>query len=196
MIGKLKDYFSSFSVLGAKEIALLLATARIKQVNPGEIILLEGDMNYNFIIVLKGLLRNYKIAANGEERNLLFSSEGTVTGNPRMFADLPANENIAALEKSWIAEIDVRKFEALSKKSPVIQRFYTEALKRNLIDLVDRLQMHTVMTPPERYLFFLKHNPELVQRVPQVYLASYFGITPVSLSRIRSRLSTTRSSDS
>ena len=69
-----------------------------------------------------------------------------------------------------------------------LQKLYAENLKRSLADAIDRLEFHTAMSPEERYAHYQEHFPELIQRVPQVHLASFLGVTPVSLSRVRSRL--------
>ncbi len=189
MVEALKHFFKQFSFLGVKEIASLVQLCEFKQIKQGTILVNAGDYNYNTFVVLKGLLRNYIIKHNGEERTTLFASEGMMTSSPNtFFKDLPSNEGVMALEDCWIAYFDMRKFEKLARENLKLQRLFTEALKLNFVEAITRLEYHTTMSPEERYEHFRYHHPNLLQRVPQIYLASYLGITPVSLSRVRARL--------
>ena len=189
MLEKLKEFYTQFSFLGIKEVALLLDLASIRTVKANETLVRAGDKNYNMFIVLKGMLRNHVVKSNGDERTVFLVSEGMIVGSPRtVFQDKPTNETIHALEDSWLAVYDIRKFEALADKYPKIQKMYVESLKMNMLEAVARLEVHTVLNPEERYRHYQEEHPEIVQRVPQIHLASYLGVTPVSLSRIRSRM--------
>jgi len=190
MLEKLKDFYSQFSFLEIKDVALLLEMSSIRTVKTNEVIVRSGDLNYDMFLVLRGMLRAHVVKSNGDERTVHLASEGMIVGSPRTFGlGMPTNENITALEDSWLAVYDIRRFEELADKNPKIQKFYRDSLKRNFLEAVSRVEFHTVMSPEERYMHYQKNHPEIIQRVPQIHLASYLGVTPVSLSRIRSRVS-------
>lgn len=189
MLEKLREEIGRFSFLGAKEAAVLIKLATIRAYKAGDTIVKEGAMDHNSYVVLKGILRSHVLKSNGDERTVYLASEGMLTASSRTFLDgEPSTETITALEDSWVAVFDRSAFMKQLDGNPNLQKLYSELLKRNLREAIDRIEFHTVLNPKERYEHLMKSHPELVQRVPQMYLASYLGITPVSLSRIRSRV--------
>lgn len=65
---------------------------------------------------------------------------------------------------------------------------YVKALEKAFLEIVERIEYHSVLNPDQRYEYLMEHRPEILERVPLKYIASYIGITPVSLSRLRARL--------
>ena len=95
---------------------------------------------------------------------------------------------IEALEPSILLYLDTRKLDKISRNSPVLLRFKISNMQDGMMAIVNRVKFLTDLTPEERYLYLRDNHPKLIQRVSQIYLASYIGITPVSLSRIKARL--------
>jgi CRP-like cAMP-binding protein len=93
-----------------------------------------------------------------------------------------------AIEKTYVATADFRLFEKMASKSPAILKLQNKILKEVLSFTVDQAWFHMLLTPEQRYEKFLKEYPTLEQRVLQKDLASYLGITPPSLSRLKSRI--------
>ena len=95
------EYFKTFPFIGLEDIKLIYSLGKLKRIKAGEIIIKAGDINYNGIFVLNGLLRNYVITNDGEERTLLFCKEGNQTGShSTIFYNKPSTENIEAIENS------------------------------------------------------------------------------------------------
>lgn len=189
MFKEAKEFYQTFTFLNLTDIASLVKITRLKRFKAGDVLVNAGDINYDFFIVLKGALRNHVIRTDGEERTVFFAIDGEVTGSPEaMIHDKHTNETITALEDTMVASVNGRVLNELVDKNHRIQRLYMEMLKRNFVEAVGRIGFYTVMTAEERYLHILDTRSELIRRIPQKYLASYIGITPVSLSRIRGRL--------
>ena len=81
------------------------------------------------------------------------------------------------------------KFKRLAKQNIHFMSLHNEGLEDSMLDAIERIRFFIMMTPEERYAQLLRKSPHLIQRVPQKYLASYLGVTTVSLSRIRKRIS-------
>jgi len=189
MLEKLKAFYAQFSFLRPSDIASLIKISRIRSFEAGEVITQPGEKHYNFYVVLKGLLRNHIVSTEGDECTMYLATEGMVIGSARTtMRDEESHETTMAVEATWAAVVDGKRMLELVDTNHRILRFYTESLKVNFYEAVERIEFHAVKTPEERYRYLLENRPELIQRVPQKYLASFIGITPVSLSRIRARI--------
>ncbi len=182
-------YFNRFSFLSLEDIKLISSLVRVKKVSPGDIIVREGELFYFMIFIVKGMLRNYVIGSSGEERTVYLAHEGMQNGCPEsIFQDKPATATIEALEPSILIYLDIQKLDKLALNRPVLLRFKIRNMETSFMDIVNRVKFLTDLTPEERYLQVRDTYPVFIRRVPQKYLASYLCITPVSLSRIKARL--------
>ena len=183
------EYFKNFPFIGLDDLKLIYSLGKLKRIKAGEIIIKAGELNYNGIFVLKGLLRNYVITPDGEERTVLFCKEGDQTGShSTIFYNKPATENIEAIENSVIFMLNSEVAEKIATKHPRLLKLQNNVLKKILAESVERIIFFTILSPEERFKQLCKKQSNLVKRVPQKYLASYIGVTTVSLSRIKSRI--------
>jgi CRP-like cAMP-binding protein len=183
------EFFKRFSFLSLEDLKLVYSMVRIKKVSKGERIVSEGEVFYFGIVILKGLLRNYVIMSTGEERTVYLAYEGMQTACPEsIFRDKPSTVTIEALEPSLLLYVDTRKLDKLAKNRPVLLRLKIRLMEDGMMQIVDRVKSLTDLTPEERYLNIRDEHPALIHRVPQKYLASYIGVTPTSLSRMRARM--------
>jgi CRP-like cAMP-binding protein len=185
----LLEYFRNFPFLGLDDLKLIYSIGKLKRIKKGECLMQAGALDYHGYLVLKGLLRNYVITGKGEERTLLFSKEGDQTGShSTIFYDEPASEYIEAIENSVVFALNSKNAEKLAEKYPKLLKLQNRILKKMLTESVERIKFYTVMSAEERFIHFSKHFPDLFKRVPQKHLASYIGVTVVSLSRIKNRI--------
>ncbi|BDD05319.1 Crp/Fnr family transcriptional regulator [Aureibacter tunicatorum] len=155
----------------------------LKKVSKGDILQREGDETLRSYFVKKGLLRSYVIDAKGKEHIFLLAPEGWIIGD--VYAINHSKETnlfIDALEASEVLVID-ETIDAFSNQE--IKAGVEKLLKRIGV-LQNRILMQMSSSALERYEHFLEMYPGLTQRVPQRMIASYLGITPQALSRIRS----------
>ena len=107
-----------------------------------------------------------------------------------IFSHRPSGRYFEVLEPSKVMLIDYIELEKLFVQNPRIEAVRTRLLEENFYQMVLKMEEYLWLSPEERYQRLLLKTPDLLQRVPQKYIATYLGITPVSLSRIRKRIST------
>lgn len=184
----IQAFFKYFNLVSLDDFNALFKVARIKKIKRGEHIVTEGQIFTDAIFVLKGVLRNYMVDSEGNEKTLKFTIEKNQTGVPEcLFNNAPSLEYIQALEDSTLIFIDKSNFQQISKNRPLLLRFVIENMESSLCEMVERIRFFTMLTPEQRYLALLKENKSLVYRVEDRYLASYIGVTAVSFSRIKKR---------
>lgn len=150
----------------------------------------EGEYLTTFAFLHQGLVRLVNTNAAGQEYNKRFFVAGEFPGVMHaLHRAEPANQGIQALEPTEVVLINFKKFRALLMDNPELMRFQILYLEKNWLLEKDKRELYMVqLDATERYLAFLKEQPELAERVPQYHLASHLGITPTQLSRIRKSL--------
>ena len=165
--------------------------ARHRVLTKGDHMLRAGNVADEVFFVHKGLLRYYFNDQNddGQERTGQFFDEGIVVTDTESFlAKVPATQNFEALEKSSIVVLPRNVLEAGYDADHSIERFGRLMLQEALIGSQRRASRLLTLQPEDRYRRFIESRPEVARRVPQYLVASYLGLTPESLSRIRKRI--------
>jgi CRP-like cAMP-binding protein len=157
-----------------------------------EFLLKSGDIARHETFVVKGLLRAYTVDKSGYEHVAMFASEGWWISDLYSFlTQTPGSQNIDALEDSEVLQIEKRDLEKLYLEVPKFDRFFRILLQNAFVANQQRILASISQTAEEQYLAFVKKYPSLEQRVPQHQVASYLGITPETISRIRRGLAKT-----
>jgi len=148
----------------------------------GEVCNFEG-------FIVKGSLRKYYIDDNGNEVIIQFGIENGWISDIASFSDRkPGNLFIECLEDTELLLLDPNSKESLLSQVPKFERFYRKLVEKNVSTMQNRLYFSIAKTAEQKYLDFLEHYPSIPQRVPQHYIASYLGMTPEFLSKVRARL--------
>lgn len=167
----------------------LLSHCNQLQLEKGDFLLREGQLNSKTYFVEKGLLRQYSIDTKGKEHILQFAPENWFVANRESeYLNKPSTYFIEALEDSTVLVIEKELVEKLSKANPKFSEFNDKLLHKHIANLQKRITQLQSNSALERYLDFIKTYPDVLLRVPQTYVASYLGITPESLSRVRKNL--------
>lgn len=164
------------------------SNAKIQHFKKGEILQREGKSNSQAFIVKKGLLRSYSIDEKGREHVFMFAPEAWVVADIESQAfNQPAKLFIDCLEDSEVIPFnrDLMNPPVLHEKQ--LQQ-HVKLLSRRVAVLQRRVIMLMSASAKDRYEFFLETYPELLHRVPQRMIASYVGITPEALSKIRGEM--------
>jgi len=160
-----------------------------KKLRKRQYLLQQGDISKYTAFVEKGLLRAYTIDDKGSELILQFAPEDWWIGD--MYSSVtgePSESNIDALEDSELLLLTNEAREELLRQAPIFERFFRLLLQNSFIALQKRLKGNIIQTAEEKYKNFITLYPNIAQRVPQHSIASYLGITPESLSRIRKQM--------
>ena len=166
-----------------------LAALEVKQVPKKLQLLRAGDVCDIEAYVNKGCMRSYFLDEQGHEVTLQFATEDWWVSDIVSFSEgTPSRMFIEALEDSELLCIHRERKEQLYRDIPGLERVFRMMLQRNLGALQDRLFATMALPAEDRYTAFLKRFPGLPNRVPQHMIASYLGITPEFLSKLRGRV--------
>jgi CRP-like cAMP-binding protein len=161
-----------------------------KKLRKKQYLLQEGDVCKNIAFVEKGTLKSYSVAEDGTEHIIQFAIEGwTISDLYSFLTGEPAIYNIDALEDAELVLISKSAHEELLRTVPTYETYIRLQITGAYIALQKRLTSIISQPLEERYKHLLSTYPEIVQRVPQHMIASYMGLTPETLSRVRSRMS-------
>lgn len=153
----------------------------------GEYWLEEGKVCRAVAFIDKGLIRYY-FNVDGEERTIYFGKENDFACDYTSFLpQTPARVNIQALEDTLLYVIGYEQLQKFYRTIAGGERFGRLAVEQVYLTAIQQMNSFYTDAPAERYQRFLDTYPHLVQRIPQYYIASYVGIKPQSLSRIRKR---------
>lgn len=170
----------------ANEATNCLATKKIKK---GQILLRPGDLKSEIYFVNSGLLRYYTIDEKGREHIIQFAPEDWMVSDRDTSVFGEASQcYIEAIEDAEVVVVKPDFFVSIQHIVPRILELNILMLNNSIRAMQKRLVMLMAATAEQRYLDFIKMYPNLTLRVPQWMIASYLGITPESLSRVRKEL--------
>lgn len=181
------DFITQFVKLSENEVQIVKNQNIFRYCQKDELLLSEGKYAKECYFIIQGCVRAFYIK-DGEERNTDFFFENQTIRPVSYFSKEPSQYYLSCLENCIIAVGDEARnqklIEQIPKLSSLILQMNEKLLVQKTVDF-DDFKNHS---PEERYLLLLKNQPELLQRIPLYHLASYLGITQISLSRIRSRI--------
>ena len=181
------DFISKYITLTKEEEKEFILLNTFKSFKKGSVILKEGELSDECYFILKGCLRIYYFLG-GEEKTTEFYTE--LEGvNPHCVVDKkPSSYNIACVE-DCILTVGNPEMEAIMfEKFPKFEILFRKLSEELLVKSQTSFDHFKTSSPEQRYLNLLQNRPDLIQRVPQHQLASYLGIKPQSLSRLRARI--------
>jgi len=164
-----------------------------KKIRKRQYLLQEGDVCKYTAFVEKGALRSYSLHEKGNEHIIQFALEGWwISDQYSVLTGEPSAYNIDALEDSEILLISHISFEGMLEKLPKMEKYFRILMQNSMIAMQRRLVASLSLTADEKYTRMINAYPNIIQRVPQHMIASYLGITPETLSRIRKQKSTSK----
>ena len=188
---ELLAFLRQFPSLTPDEVQLLSDTIKVQFFKKGTILVHEGTVCNKCHFVLKGCLRQYFIL-DGVEKTTQFYTEGQAAALfTSLSTQIKTESYLACVEDSILIIGDPNEANEMYEKLPKLTQITRAMMEQGLGKMQDAFSLFVASSPEERYLNVLKNNPNLLQRVPQHQLASYLGVTPESLSRIRKRIQKT-----
>jgi len=182
--------FDLAGVLPADTQPLFSMTNRVL-LEASEAYIREGETSRRLAFIEQGIMRAYTIKDNGDEATLFLRWEGQfIASHDTIIHRKPSRFIYRALEAVTIMEIDYDVLDDILKTHPEYEPLRNFFLMRMLAESLKIMESFVTQSPEERYRDLLADRFDLVNRVPDKYIASMLGITPVSLSRIRKRMHT------
>ncbi|MEJ7912005.1 MAG: Crp/Fnr family transcriptional regulator [Chitinophagaceae bacterium] len=175
--------------LNDEEEAIIKTYLTPKKLRKKQYLLQEGDICRYLSFVERGLLRSYSVDDKGAEHMIQFAWEGWWMVD--IFSFLTGEQstyNIDAIEDTELLMIQPRSYEELMLKVPRMERYFRILFQNNIIAKERRLISSISHAAEEKYLNLVQTHPGIIQRIPQNLIASYIGITPETLSRVKRNL--------
>ena len=186
---KFKELFTGTFGFAKDEFNLFLSHFNIKHISKKDFYLRAGDVCNAKAYLNKGCARNFVVDEQGHERILFFAFEDWWIGDfESYYSDKPGTNYVQAIEDCELLIIPKGKFMELEEKIPKLKQWYTVKLTRAASASRKRMEEMKTLSPEERYLELLEKQPQIFQRVPLQFIASFLNIEPQSLSRMRKRL--------
>jgi CRP-like cAMP-binding protein len=168
---------------------LIAETFQPKKIKRKQFLLEAGDKSRYTYFVTKGCLRTYYTDKDGEEHVISFSIEDWWAGDISSFNNGDTSLfSIDALEDSDVVFTDKAGMDMLYEKIPQLEKYFRIIFQNALAAQFQRITITNSFTAEERYVAFQKKYPQFDRRIPQKYLASYLGITPEFLSKLKKQL--------
>ncbi len=186
---KLIDFFNQYVTLSEEEILFLKKSVAVKHFDKGDLLLAEGAISKTFYFIISGCVRLY-YSSDGEERTAFFYEENDFVSAYDSFVNKqPSKQNFEVVEPCKLACFSQEVAAELLNKFPKFEILARLMMEKELMVCQDVISTFVALNPSQRYEKLQKEKPHLLQRVPQIYLASFIGVQPESYSRIKNRLS-------
>ncbi|MEE0931304.1 MAG: Crp/Fnr family transcriptional regulator [Acutalibacteraceae bacterium] len=166
----------------------MLSIAHIKEYNKGEILLRIGEKYENIGFILAGSMRSYYLDENGKDITKYFHTSNKLIMDESLVEYEKSICNYEAMENCSIIIAPVKQFKRILLQDECLKSMYIKSLEKALCYKIERENQFLTKNATERYLEFKKNYPSLDKKIKNSYIATYLGITPESLSRIRRTL--------
>jgi CRP/FNR family transcriptional regulator, anaerobic regulatory protein len=185
----LRNFVSRFVKFSEEEWKAHTNLLERRVIRKGDFLLKSGEVCSHVTFLNKGYVRMYQIVGE-EEQTISFAFEGNyITDYPSFVSRQPSMDYIVAMEDLEVLMLEYNDLQRAYELYPVWQKFGRLIAEYMLLFVVDRNKSFLLLSPEERYLKLMKDRPKVISNVPLKYIASYVGVTPEALSRIRKRLS-------
>ena len=186
---RLIGHINSILPMSTEDLALLTPLCFELSIKKKANLLVQGDVCKNIYFLTKGFFRMYYIDLEGNEINTRFTQEDNFMVDFQSFlTQKPSRYYWQAMEDSTVLAFAFKDVQRIYASSSSWQKFGRLIAERVYLQLNERVEMLQFMSPEQRYVYLLEIRPELFNQISQFHMASYLGIKPESLSRLRKRL--------
>ncbi len=190
MFERLKESLYEHVELTDEEWELCKNSFRPKRMLKRQFLLQEGDICRDLTFVEKGALYSYSMDSKGNQHVIRFAFDGWWMANlESFFTNTPTRLNIEVLENSELLVLDKNNHEKLLEEIPSYERYHRIIIQNAYVALQQRVENALGLTAEEKYARLIEQSPEFLNRVPLNLVASYLGVSPETLSRVRASFS-------
>lgn len=183
----LLNHFNAYRPLNSAEKEALISRVKERRIKRRQFILQENEVCQHLTFILSGCFKMYGVDAKGKEHNLQFAAENDwIVDFASLYREKPSKLYIEAMEPSLILQIYRDDLYFLYENHPIFNKNFRIIVENKYIELQNRVLQNISSTSQERYEAFLEQYPVLSNRLSNTQIASYLGITPEFLSKIRS----------
>ncbi len=179
---------SEMTTLSEEEKHAIEDSFPIKTYEKGTYLMKQGEVARNAYYVIAGCLREFELIDGEEKTTAFYTEEQSAINFNSLVNQCPSKRNFICEELTTVAILNGEKEQQLYKKFPRFESFCRSGTEQMMGAGQEQLAEFITLKPEQRYLKILQERPDLINRVPQYHLASYLGIKPESLSRIRKRI--------
>ncbi|MDF1696383.1 MAG: Crp/Fnr family transcriptional regulator [Saprospiraceae bacterium] len=188
MIQHLISFLDSYSPLSREEKEYLEAHIPIQSFSKNEFLLKQDEISNRFFFIINGCARMFYTVDGMEKTAFFYMEKDFVSAYERFTKQVPSKHSIQTIEKSTVAIISVETAQNLLQRFPKFEYLARVMMENELIIYQNIISSFITQNAEQRYLHLLKHRPDIIQRIPQYHLATYVGVSPETLSRIRKRI--------
>ncbi|MCB9182892.1 MAG: Crp/Fnr family transcriptional regulator [Flavobacteriales bacterium] len=183
-------HFDRYLALDEVERNALRERSSVRRLKKRGFLLQEGEVCKSYAFVVEGCLRMYEMDEKGVEHNLQFALENEwIVDIGSFHAEKPSSLFIEALEPSTVICIEHADLLYLYTEHPKFDRNFRVIIEDQFVELQQRMLRRNASSAEQRHAHFVEQHPALAARVPNVHIASYLGVTPEFLSRLKSKTS-------
>lgn len=181
----LHKYFNQFQPLSTPALEAIEAICKPVTIQKNKNLQNIGQTCQTIYFLENGITRIYYLKNEIDITEGFYFENSIIARAESLFTGRPSRKGIQVLETADLIAIESQKFFALFDEYPEIERLFRKIIEAAYIDTINRIESLQFNSAEERYHSLLETTPDLINRVPLKYIASYLGITQVSLSRIR-----------
>ncbi|WP_375559225.1 Crp/Fnr family transcriptional regulator [Bernardetia sp. OM2101] len=187
MKDELRIFISNFPFLNADEVETIVENTILREVKKGTVLLKKGNISKECYAVIRGCIREYYIK-DGLEKTTAFFTEGQSVNSFSSYTNqVPSKHFLECSEDCLLTVGNQSLVNQMCKRIPRLTEFIKNEVEKDAGTLQERMATFMTSSPEERFSDLMENNPSLMNRVPQHQIASYLGVTPESLSRIKKR---------
>jgi hypothetical protein len=186
LFDKLIQKYSANQQLSKQTIAEIYTHLSILSFDKKHLLIRENQRHDYAYFIIKGAVRSYYLK-DGIEVSTWFAFENDMVGSLHNFRDLPSRETFELTENTSFISINLKSLKSLIYSNVGISNFISAIIEEYAVFLEDKIFYSQLMNSLERYEALLENEPQVLQRIPLTYIASYLGISRETLSRLRSK---------
>lgn len=182
------EYIRRYIKISEREGIVFQSYLTEKKINKKEFLLTEGKVCKSRFFIIKGCVRMYYIDRKLNEQIIHFGIDNWwITDYQSLINETPSKMYIQATEDTEYLELPEFKFDRLCADLPETERFFRKIMEKTFIAIQRRMEYTFSLSGEELFNHFVSGNPDFVQRVPLYMIASYLGMTPEFVSKIRGK---------